>query len=703
MSKKIALATLSLLPLATINVQAEQIGMVTASTLNVRSGIGKQNKILFTLSKNEKVTIKSSSNGWYKIANSNNKEGWASSQYIKVVEDSVKNTKVVDVDRLNMRSGPSTSYRVLRVLTKGSSVEVISTSNNWSKIKYSGITGYVLDEHLKSNTTVKYINASGVNVRSGPSTSDSILGRLNKNDKVEIISESGSWSKINYKGSTAYVSSQYLSDKKVENDKDEEVKVENKWVTTDNLNVRSGPSTSYSILGKLNKDDKVEVISESGSWSKISYKGSTAYVSSQYLSDKKVEDDKDEEVKVENKWVTTDNLNVRSGPSTSYSILGKLNKDDKVEVISESGSWSKINYKGSTAYVSSQYLSDKKVEDDKDEEVKVSNKKVTASTLNVRSGPSTSHSIIGTLYKGNVVKPLSQDNGWVKIKLNDTTGYISDTYLTNTSESENMNGSNNSSSAGTNYKPLSYTLDQHVEVQYSKALKGGNKIDASLSTGGSGNRGYINATRADLKKYLNPDTFTSSASGMNQFLRLDSYKGGVTVSQLNSYLNSLAPDSNGNNVFYNKGEAFINAAKKSDIDLAYFVAHAMVETGYGRSTLAKGQYVSTPNGQVKVYNFFGIAAFDGTADSSGKNYAYKMGWTSVEKTLEGSAKWIADNYIKNSRYNQNTLYKMRWSYENPNHQYATDVNWAKLIGSVMTKITSMYSSTSMKYEVPKYK
>ena len=557
MSKKIVLATLSLLPLTTMNVQAEQVGMVTASTLNVRSGIGQQNKILFTLSKNEKVTIKSSADGWYKIVSSKNKEGWASSQYIKTIEESVKNIKLVDVDRLNMRSGPSTSYRILKVLSKGSSVEVISTTDNWSKIKHSGITGYVLDEYLKSNTTTKYANASSVNVRSGPSTSNSILGKLNKNDKVEVISESGSWSKINYKGSTAYVSSQYLSDKKVE--------------------------------------------------------------------------------------------------------------------------------------------------DDKDEEVKVSNKKVTASTLNVRSGPSTSHSIIGTLYKGNVVKPLSQDNGWVKVKFNDTTGYISDTYLTNTSESENINGSNNSSSSGTSYNTLSYTLDQHVEVQYKKALKGGNKIDASLSTGGSGNRGYINATREDLKKYLNPDTFTSSSSGKNQFLRLDSYKGGVTVSQLNSYLNSLAPDSNGNNVFYNKGEAFINAAKKSDIDLAYFVAHAMVETGYGRSTLAKGQYVNTANGQVKVYNFFGIAAFDGTADSSGKNYAYKMGWTSVEKTLEGSAQWIADNYIKNSRYNQNTLYKMRWSYENSNHQYATDVNWAKLIGSVMTKITPMYSSSSMKYEIPKYK
>ena len=112
------------------------------------------------------MTIKSSSDGWYKIVNSNNKEGWASSQYIKTIEESVKNTKVVDV-RLNMRSGPSTSYRVLKVLSKGSSVEVISTTNNWSKIKYSGITGYVLDEYLKSNTTTKYANTSSVNVRSG--------------------------------------------------------------------------------------------------------------------------------------------------------------------------------------------------------------------------------------------------------------------------------------------------------------------------------------------------------------------------------------------------------------------------------------------------------------------------------------------------------------------------------------------------------
>ena len=73
--KKIVLATLSLLPLSTMSVDANSIGVVTASTLNVRSGPGQNYNRIFTLSKDEKVTIKSSSNGWYKIVNSKNREG----------------------------------------------------------------------------------------------------------------------------------------------------------------------------------------------------------------------------------------------------------------------------------------------------------------------------------------------------------------------------------------------------------------------------------------------------------------------------------------------------------------------------------------------------------------------------------------------------------------------------------------------------
>ncbi len=248
-----------------------------------------------------------------------------------------------------------------------------------------------------------------------------------------------------------------------------------------------------------------------------------------------------------------------------------------------------------------------------------------------------------------------------------------------------------------NYKSVGYSLQEHVNRQVSKGS--GNMIASSSG-------GFTQANKNDVQRFVDPNNFKGSKKGMLQFLRLDSYKGGITASELNGYLNSLRPASNGTNVFYNQGQAFIDAAQKYNIDLVYLVSHSMLETGYGRSTLAQGQILTHYQGKplpqpVKVYNFFGIGAFDGTANLSGAEAAYKNGWTTVEKTIEGSAKWISSNYIHNSKYSQNTLYKMRWSYDHLWHQYATDVNWSNAISGIMSKLIGMYDTNSnLVYEVP---
>ena len=61
-----------------------------------------------------------------------------------------------------------------------------------------------------SSSKKKYVNASSLNVRSGPGTSYSKVGALSEGAVVEIISEQNGWAKINYKDGTAYVSSKYL-------------------------------------------------------------------------------------------------------------------------------------------------------------------------------------------------------------------------------------------------------------------------------------------------------------------------------------------------------------------------------------------------------------------------------------------------------------------------------------------------------------
>ena len=60
---------------------------------------------------------------------------------------------------------------------------------------------------------------------------------------------------------------------------------------------------------------------------------------------------------------------------------------------------------------------------------------VTASSLYVRSGASTSHNILGTVTKGNSVEIKDTQNGWHKINYKGNDGWVSGKYITSSSSS----------------------------------------------------------------------------------------------------------------------------------------------------------------------------------------------------------------------------------------------------------------------------
>ena len=128
--------------------------------------------------------------------------------------------------------------------------------------------------------------------------------------------------------------------------------------------------------------------------------------------------------------VTADALNVRSGPSTSYSVTTKLYKGDKVEILETSNGWHKIKASnGKIGWVSGDYI---KVSSGSTSQTSYK-ATVTANSLNVRSGAGTSYSVITKLSKGTVVDVLeSASSGWKKVKTsNGTTGWVSGSYLAN--------------------------------------------------------------------------------------------------------------------------------------------------------------------------------------------------------------------------------------------------------------------------------
>ncbi|MDT4051811.1 N-acetylglucosaminidase [Staphylococcus arlettae] len=132
-------------------------------------------------------------------------------------------------------------------------------------------------------------------------------------------------------------------------------------------------------------------------------------------------------------------------------------------------------------------------------------------------------------------------------------------------------------------------------------------------------------------------------------------------------------------VFKDKGKAFLEAQEKHDVNVIYLISHALVETGNGKSNLAKG----IKDKGKHYYNFFGIGAFDEAAVQTGSSFAKQQKWDSPEKAIEGGAKFVRGNYFDKD---QISLYQMRWNPENPGkHQYASDIEWDENIARIMKR------------------
>lgn len=198
------------------------------------------------------------------------------------------------------------------------------------------------------------------------------------------------------------------------------------------------------------------------------------------------------------------------------------------------------------------------------------------------------------------------------------------------------------------------------------------------------------ASREDVKRYLDPNLYCSGAYKY-QFMDL-SRTNGISADTLNRYLE-------GKGAMSGQGAAFIEAAREYNVSELYLVAHAMLETGYGSSRLASGAEV---NG-TRVYNFFGIGAYDSSAVSSGLAKAYSEGWTTPALAIKGGAKWISDHYVNASGCRQNTLYKMRWNPENPGqHTYASAIDWSTSISIILERLHTQMPGGTIGYEVPVY-
>ncbi len=151
------------------------------------------------------------------------------------------------------------------------------------KLVISGtITG---DDDSELDSEVKAIGrilANALNVRKTPGTDGEYAGLLTNGDTVEIVGVDSStgWYKIKFEGGYAYITNKSEYVEIISGNPNGTATVSKVEVLADNLNVRSGPGTSYNSIGIVSKGfvaDIIETDSTTG-WYKISYNGEYGWV-----------------------------------------------------------------------------------------------------------------------------------------------------------------------------------------------------------------------------------------------------------------------------------------------------------------------------------------------------------------------------------------------------------------------------------------
>lgn len=133
---------------------------VAISLANVYKDHDESSEVLGKLEKGSLITIQKYDNGWSTVTNYT-LSGWMKTENIKLPETNnsmslatsgdtrTGTVKVSDI--LNMRESASTTAKILKSLTNGTTVTILDSSNGWYKVKVGDTTGWVKSDYITQN------------------------------------------------------------------------------------------------------------------------------------------------------------------------------------------------------------------------------------------------------------------------------------------------------------------------------------------------------------------------------------------------------------------------------------------------------------------------------------------------------------------------------------------------------------------------
>ena len=276
-----------------------------------------------------------------------------------------------------------------------------------------------------------------LNVRKTPESFGEVVGKLPKGGACEILDTSTEgWYKISSGGVTGYVSSQYVYTGDEAKKLAAENVAERAVIDADKLNVRSEPKAEADVVDQVFKNERYDIKSQQDGWIQISDGYISAdYVTVKYALDEAIKQDMRQTVLslYDNLGVSnvSNYLNVRDNPDeTKGKIIAKLPSNAGCDILDTStAGWLKIRSGNITGYVKSEYILTG--QQAKDKALQVAKLMAISNTdgVNVRTEPNTNSSIYTQISNSERFLVADQQDGWVKIEIDDQDAYLSSDYV----------------------------------------------------------------------------------------------------------------------------------------------------------------------------------------------------------------------------------------------------------------------------------